>query len=439
MSYTGPFPLPALAGGTDQTGTGTDGQLLVASSSGAPAWANITPGSNITITNASNSIEIAASGGSGASTFVTQGSPATVSAGSITINGDGTNITTAGATDVVTITLASSPSVAGSVTAGTGLIATTGNVAITAGNLTFPYTNGAATEGVVTFGAYKYLHCFDPATTAESVFLGRNAGNQSYTTTSNHVGIGQAALNVMTVPTGPNTCIGGLSGSNISTGGFNTCLGYQAGESIASGTYNIFIGDGATGADGNYNIIIGSAIAVAAGSASYNIIINSYFNAIGSSFLAQSNILIGNSGLDTDANTMRLGTTGTGAGNISTTYIGGIYGVTTASSNIAAVLVSDGDQLGTVASSARFKQNIQNMNSDAIMKLRPVNFSFKSDKNNTKQWGLIAEEVAEIMPDIVNYDDEGKPFAVRYHDMPAILLNEIKKLALRIEQLEKRK
>jgi hypothetical protein len=81
--------------------------------------------------------------------------------------------------------------------------------------------------------------------------------------------------------------------------------------------------------------------------------------------------------------------------------------------------------------------------SSGLMDLRPVIFNWKKDKNKTIQYGLIAEEVHEILPGLVNYNDEGKPDGVRYHDMPAMLLNEIQnqqriinKLVSRIERLE---
>lgn len=104
----------------------------------------------------------------------------------------------------------------------------------------------------------------------------------------------------------------------------------------------------------------------------------------------------------------------------------------------ATLLIDSTGLLGTVVSSARFKNNITDMDdaSSALMQLRPVTFTFKKDQNKNLQYGLIAEEVAEIMPEIVNYDNEGLPFSVRYHDMPAMLLNEIQKLSRRIEALE---
>jgi predicted ribosome quality control (RQC) complex YloA/Tae2 family protein len=112
-----------------------------------------------------------------------------------------------------------------------------------------------------------------------------------------------------------------------------------------------------------------------------------------------------------------------------TTWIGNIYGVTTQSGTTAAVIVADNGQLGTVASSERFKKDIANMQnaSEAILSLRPVTFHYKTDTKGTPQFGLIAEEVAKVNPALVLPDKEGKPYTVRYEAVNAMLLNEFLK------------
>lgn len=104
----------------------------------------------------------------------------------------------------------------------------------------------------------------------------------------------------------------------------------------------------------------------------------------------------------------------------------------------AALLIDSTGLLGTTVSSERFKDDIEDMGDESspLMDLRPVTFSYKKDPHATMQYGLIAEEVYEIMPDIVNLDDEGLPFSVRYHDLPALLLNELQKLEQRVHDLE---
>jgi hypothetical protein len=117
-----------------------------------------------------------------------------------------------------------------------------------------------------------------------------------------------------------------------------------------------------------------------------------------------------------------------------------IYGVTTQSGTTAQVIVSDDGQLGTVASSERFKKDIANMEgaSDAILALRPVTFHYKSDTKGTPQFGLIAEEVAKVNPALVLPDRDGKPYTVRYDQVNAMLLNEFLKEHRRVEEQERK-
>jgi len=100
--------------------------------------------------------------------------------------------------------------------------------------------------------------------------------------------------------------------------------------------------------------------------------------------------------------------------------------------------VSDTGQLGTVASSERFKKDISTMDraSDVILSLRPVTFHYKSDVRDTPQFGLIAEEVAKVNPALVIPDKEGKPYSVRYDAVNAMLLNEFLKEHRKMEDLE---
>ena len=112
-----------------------------------------------------------------------------------------------------------------------------------------------------------------------------------------------------------------------------------------------------------------------------------------------------------------------------TTWIGGVYGSATQNGTTAPVIVSADGQLGTVASSERFKKDIATMEkaSEAILSFRPVTFHYKSDVKGTPQFGLIAEEVAKVNPALVLPDKEGKPYTVRYDAVNAMLLNEFLK------------
>jgi hypothetical protein len=112
-----------------------------------------------------------------------------------------------------------------------------------------------------------------------------------------------------------------------------------------------------------------------------------------------------------------------------TCFIGNIRGVTTQNANALPVVIDGAGQLGTVASSERFKKDIAIMGqaSEGILSLRPVTFHYKTDGENTPQFGLIAEDVAKANPALVVPDKEGKPYTVRYDAVNAMLLNEFLK------------
>jgi hypothetical protein len=117
-------------------------------------------------------------------------------------------------------------------------------------------------------------------------------------------------------------------------------------------------------------------------------------------------------------------------------FIGNIRGVTTQNANAIPVLIDSAGQLGTMSSSARFKTEIKPMDkaSEAILALKPVTFHYKSDASGIPQFGLIAEEVAEVNPDLVVRDENGEIYTVRYDAVNAMLLNEFLKEHRRVEQ-----
>ena len=120
-------------------------------------------------------------------------------------------------------------------------------------------------------------------------------------------------------------------------------------------------------------------------------------------------------------------------------FIRNIYGVTTAQSNAIPVLIDSAGQLGTMSSSRRFRDEIKPMDcaSEAIHALKPVTFHYKSDASGTPQFGLIAEEVAEVNPNLVVRDEKGDIYTVRYDAVNAMLLNEFLKEHRRNEEQQK--
>jgi len=131
---------------------------------------------------------------------------------------------------------------------------------------------------------------------------------------------------------------------------------------------------------------------------------------------------------------MRLGvkgTAGVAGSGITRTFIAGIQGRTTGLAG-SAVLIDANGQLGTISSSRRYKKDIEAMAdaSERLQQLRPVKFHYKQPDATGEhpiQYGLIAEEVAEVFPELVVRDEKGQPEAVAYHLLPALLLNELQK------------
>jgi len=124
--------------------------------------------------------------------------------------------------------------------------------------------------------------------------------------------------------------------------------------------------------------------------------------------------------------------------DITRTFIAGIRGVAV---NGSSVVVGAGGQLGVAASSRKFKDDIKAMEkaSEAVLSLKPVTFHYKKniDPDCTAQFGLVAEDVEKVNPDLVVRDKEGKPFSVRYDQVNAMLLNEFLKARRQIDAQQK--
>jgi uncharacterized coiled-coil protein SlyX len=205
-----------------------------------------------------------------------------------------------------------------------------------------------------------------------------------------------------------NTAVGITALNFNTTGSYNTAMGSTA-LAFSTGSENTAIGDGALNKNttGQNNIAIGKV-------AGYKITTGS------------NNIDIANQGATAnESNTIRIGNK-TIQRN---TYIAGISGVTVAGG--VGVIVDTNGHLGTVTSSARYKENIQPMKeaSEAILALEPVTFRYKHelDPDGIPQFGLVAEQVEKVNPDLVARDEQGKPYTVRYDAVNAMLLNEFLK------------
>jgi hypothetical protein len=210
--------------------------------------------------------------------------------------------------------------------------------------------------------------------------------------------------------TGNTAIVNALQG-NIGGGNDNTAVGNLALFSNSAGDNNTAVGASAlsSNSSGDRNIAVG-------------------FFAGADLTTGDNNIDIGNSGVAGESNTIRIGT----AITQTKTFIAGIRGVTTGSATGSNVLIDTNGQLGTVSSSRRYKEDIRDMGtaSDRLLQLRPVTFRYKKpydDGSKPLEYGLIAEEVAEVYPDLVVYNNAGEVESVQYHKLPAMLLNEVQK------------
>ena len=282
----------------------------------------------------------------------------------------------------------------------------------------------------------------------------------SNTTGTRHTAVGFGALQNCIAPPAfsGNTAIGAEALFSNTTGNFNTAIGDSALFSNTIGVENTAIGNAAlqnttigidnvaVGLAALQNNTLGSSNVALGASALLNNVTGLDNQAVGRGALRFStgnqNIAIGReagSGVTTAHNVICIGANLAGANVNNTCYIDSIFGQT--SSGGAAVFINSNGQLGTLTSSRQFKDEIKTMDkaSEALFALKPVTFRYKKeiDALGTPQFGLVAEDVANVNPHLVVRDQEGKPYSVRYEVVNAMLLNEFLKEHRKVEQLEK--
>jgi hypothetical protein len=229
-----------------------------------------------------------------------------------------------------------------------------------------------------------------------------------------------------------NTANGTFALFSNTTGNTNTANGAFALFTNTTGSGNTANGANAlfsnTGAGGDGNTATGSQALFSNTTGGVNTAIG--VNALLNNTTGSFNIALGNSAginVTTASNVICIGANGNNVND--SCYIGNIFGST--SSNGVAVLVNTNGRLGTMTSSARFKDEIKPMDkaSEALFALKPVAFRYKKkiDPAGTPQLGLVAEDVEKVNPDLVVRDKEGKPYSVRYDQVNAMLLNEFLK------------
>jgi len=221
-----------------------------------------------------------------------------------------------------------------------------------------------------------------------------------------------------------NTAIGGEALFSNTTGDRNTVLGFQALRGNTTGDLNTAVGEVALQQNsiGSSNSAFGEHALFLNTTGTFNIALG--VGAGRNLTTGSHNIDIGNVGVAGESDTIRIGNA-----NQTNTYITGISGATVAGG--VTVIVDAQGHLGTMISSERFKDQIKRMDkaSEAIFALKPVTFRYKHnlDPEGIPQFGLVAEEVEKVNPDLIARDEQGKPYSVRYEAVNAMLLNEFLK------------
>ena len=276
----------------------------------------------------------------------------------------------------------------------------------------------------------------------------------SNTSGSNNTACGGSALSSNTEGNWNSACGWGALASNT-TGNANTATGFEALRDNVTGINNTAIGfsallqnianfDTAVGesalaanSTGSDNTAIGNAALVSNTTGSDNTAIGG--SALNFNISGNANVAIGAfaaGSVITADNVICIGAAVSGNNISNTCFIGNIRGVATNNANAIPVLIDSAGQLGTASSSARFKRDIKCMNnaSESILALKPVTFHYKSDTTDTPQFGLIAEEVTKVNPDLVVRDENGEIYTVRYDAVNAMLLNEFLKEHRKVEE-----
>lgn len=396
------------AGSITSLANGTTGQTLHAvTGSNNPIW------SLVSLTSDISGILPIANGGTNASSFAN-------------VNGttyfDGTRlVNTAVGTSgfVLTSNGASAPTYQAPPSSGiTNINGDSGNVAPSAGSIDIISNVAVNNSGSsVSFSGSGSTLTLNLSDSNNNTYLGKSSGPSGFS--SQNIAMGYLAFASASFP---SNCIAiGISAGQFSGGSGNILIGSNSGQDCL----------------GNNNVLIGAStgLFLASGSASSNVAIGSSSGSNWQVGTESNNIAISNIGGNGDGGVTRIGSNG----SQTTAFIAGIRGVTTANNDAIAVLIDSAGQLGTVSSSARYKDNIEDMGeySSIIMRLRPVVFNYKEHLPTLISVGLIAEEVDKIMPSLVVYKD-GEPETVKYHDLVPMLLNELQELRKDFEEYKRR-
>jgi hypothetical protein len=307
-------------------------------------------------------------------------------------------------------------------TTGTGNTAT-GNSAL------YSNTSGAGNTATGADALYSNTTGYENVAVGLSALAGNSTG-------ANDTAVGALALASNTASF--NSAFGSSALTANTTGANNTAFGFNAMLSNTTGKGNAAQGSNAlsNNTTGIRNVAVGNNALLLSTTGSYNVAVG--MNAGSNQTTGNDTIYINNLGVAGESQTLRLGTQGTagvvGSG-ILTAYVAGV-----ATSHVtgSAVYVTSTGQLGVLASSERFKTDVETMDgaSDKLARLRPVTFKLKTDPQGTVQYGLIAEEVQKIYPELVIHGADGRIEGVRYEELAPMLLSEVQQQAAQIRALK---
>jgi len=309
---------------------------------------------------------------------------------------------------------------------------TTGGFNTAVGFLSLRGNTNSSFNTAIGAGSLLANTAFNNTATGAGALLSNTTGSQNTAT---------GAFTLLGNTTGSNNTVIGARAllSNIN-GGFNTAIGFEALRDNTDGGGNVAIGAStlASNTTGINNVAIGSSTCVQNTEGDRNVVIGP--QALNNNATGNDNIAIGfgaGGSITTASNTICIGSLVTGFDVSNGCFIGNIRGGQIGADAVP-VSIDSSNKLGTITSSKRFKKDIKSMNdaSTSVLALRPVTFRYKSDNTNTPQFGLIAEEVAEVNPDLVVRDKKGELLTVRYDAVNAMLINEFLKEHRKVEKLE---
>lgn len=309
-----------------------------------------------------------------------------------------------------------------------------GGVAPTAARSDHPHSLGSNTA--------VGLNAHNSANPLQAVF-NTAAGTNALTTNvagDSNTGVGFNALALNTASF--NTALGAGALDANTTGNGNTAIGYLALSGNAATSNSTAVGYLAldSGTSGGSNTAIGAATLTSLTTGDGNIALG--YNAGSAVTSGSNNVYIEHPGVPIENDTTRIG-----VGQVAA-YMSGIYGRVVNAASDQAVFIDSTGKLGTVVSSGRFKDDVQPIADELapLQRLRAVSYRYKPElgRGNTRQYGLIAEEVAEVMPELAVVDEHGTAESVRYHVLTPLLLAEVQRLereraalAARLDALER--